>query len=216
MLANIASAARCGYDAGADGFLLTDWGDGGHHQYWPVSWPGIAAASGWSWNVNAEIETLIPYAVDFAFNPDGDGSLGSCLLEFGRIPEAFSHPGVNCNNFWAVMNRPEWSISRSLLQQTTRREIACAVRKLVSWRRRIEKCPPRAPRLVLDELDNASSLARFALESMAARKGRRIDRAAWNDLLRHVIGRHRDLWLARNRAGGLRESMDVLERFFLR
>ena len=51
---------------------------------------------------------------------------------------------------------------------------------------------------------------------MAARKGRRIDRAAWNDLLRHVIGRHRDLWLARNRAGGLRESMDVLERFFLR
>ena len=100
MLANIASAARCGYDAGADGFLLTDWGDGGHHQYWPVSWPGIAAASGWSWNVNAEIETLIPYAVDFAFNPDGDGTLGSCLLEFGRIPEAFSHPGVNCNNFW--------------------------------------------------------------------------------------------------------------------
>ncbi len=216
MLANIASAARCGYDAGADGFLLTDWGDGGHHQYWPISWPGIAAASGWSWNVNAEIETLIPYAVDFAFNPDGDGTLGSCLLEFGRIPEAFSHPGVNCNNSWAVMNRPEWSISRSLLQQTTRREIACAVRKLVSWRRRIEKCPPRAPRLVLDELDNASSLARFALESMAARKGRRIDRAAWNDLLRHVIGRHRDLWLARNRAGGLRESMDVLERFFLR
>lgn len=216
MLANIASAARCGSCFGARGFLLTDWGDGGLHQYWPLSWPGIAAAAGWSWNAAAELEAQIPYAVDFAFNPGGDGTLGSCLLEYGRIPEAFAHPGVNCNNFWAILNRPERRGNQTLLQQATRQEVAAALRKLAVWRRRVETHPPKAPRLVLDELDNSSLLAQLALESMAARKGRRLDRAAWNDRLRHVIGRHRDLWLARNRAGGLRESLGVLERFLLR
>lgn len=216
MLANISSAARCGCEAGACGLLLTDWGDGGHHQYWPISWPGIAAAAGWSWNAAAEIEPLIPAAVDFAFNPGGDGTLGTCLLEYGRIPEQFAHPGVNCSNFWAIMNRPERKNSLALLQQATRQEIASAARKLSALRRRLEIHPPKAPRLVLDELDNSSALVQFALESMAARKGKRIDRAACNDLLRHVIGRHRDLWLARNRAGGLRESMEILERFLLR
>lgn len=216
MLANTASAARSGVAAGACGFLLTDWGDGGHHQYWPLSWPGIAAAAGWSWNSAAEMEVLIPFAIDFAFNPGGDGTLGTALLDYGRIPEAFAHPGVNCNNFWAVMNRPDHRNSLVLLEQTTRREIAAALRKLAAWRRRMETRPPKAPRLVLEELDNSSRFAQFALESMAARKGKRVNRAACNDLLCHVIGRHRDLWLARNRAGGVRESMNQLERFRMR
>ena len=216
MLGNIAASVREGRNAGASGMLLTDWGDGGHHQYWPISWPGIAAAAGWSWNASADIEPLLPYAIDFAFNPGGDGTLGTYLLDYGRIPDVFAHPGVNCNNFWAIMNAPERRGGRELLQQATRQEISAAIRKLASWQRKLETHPPKTTRLVLDELDNSSCLTRFALESMAARKGKRIDRAAWNDQLRHVIGHHRDLWLARNRAGGLRESMNVLERFFLR
>ena len=215
MLQNIATAAREGRKAGAAGMLLTDWGDGGHHQYWPLSWPGVAAAAGWSWNASAEIEGLIPAAIDLAFNPDGDGTLGTALLDYGRIPDAFAHPGANCNNFWAILNAPDRRGNRELLEQATPQEIAGALRKLATLRHRFETHPPKAPRLVLDELENSSSLARLALESMAARKGKRIDRAAWNDALRHVICRHRDLWLARNRAGGLRESMNVLETFFL-
>ncbi|MBS1371086.1 MAG: family 20 glycosylhydrolase [Lentisphaeria bacterium] len=217
MLGNIASAARSGHEAGAAGLLLTDWGDGGHHQYRPLSWPGIAAAAGWSWNASADVETAVPYAVDFAFNPGGSGgSLGAYLLDYGRIVDAFAHPGVNCNGFWAILNAPERRGNRELLELSTRKEIAAAQRKLAAWRRKIETRPPRAPRLVLDELANSSALAHLALEAMAGRKGKSFDRSAWNDGLRHVIGRHRDLWLARNRAGGLRESMGVLERFFLK
>lgn len=216
MFGNIASAARCGHESGAVGLLLTDWGDGGHHQYWPISWPGIAASGGWSWNAGAELETLIPFAIDFAFNPDGDGTLGTFLLDYGRIPDSFAHPGVNCNNFWGILNAPDRRGNRVLFEQATRQEIRAALRRLAAWRRKIEMHPPKAPRLVLDELDNSSLLTRLALESLAARKGGRFDRGAWNDSLRHVIGRHRELWLARNRAGGLRESMNVLENFLKR
>lgn len=213
MFGNIGSAARCGRESGAAGLLLTDWGDGGHHQYWPLSWPGIAAAAGWSWNAASSVEEAVPYAVDFAFNPGGDGRLGELLLDYGRICEAFAHPGVNQTCFWGILNAPGRRCNRELLELATADEAAAALAALASWRGRMTEHPPKAPRLVLDELANSSELARLALESLAARKGGAFDAAAWNDGLRRVIGRHRDLWLARNRAGGLRESMNVLEGF---
>ena len=97
----------------------------------------------------------------------------------------------------------------------TRQEITAALRKLGAWRRKIESHPPKTSDLVLRELENSSDLARLALESMAAHKGKKLNRSVWNDGLRHVIGQYRDLWLARNRAGGLRESMGILERFLI-
>ena len=38
-LANLRAAARAGKKFGAIGFLITDWGDGGHPQPLAVSWP---------------------------------------------------------------------------------------------------------------------------------------------------------------------------------
>jgi len=159
------------------------------------------------------VEEAVPYAVDFAFNPGGDGRLGELLLDYGRICEAFAHPGVNQTCFWGILNAPGRRCNRELLALATVDEAAAALAALASWRGRMTEHPPKAPRLVLDELANSSELARLALESLAARKGGAFDAAAWNDGLRRVIGRHRDLWLARNRAGGLRESMNVLEGF---
>lgn len=174
MLGNISSAARCGHAAGASGMLLTDWGDNGHHQCWPLSWPGIAAAAGWSWNAAADVEAAIPYAIDFAFNPGGNGTLGTCLLDYGRISDAFAYPGVNCNSFWTVLSAPERRDNQERLKQATRQEITAALRKLGAWRRKVESYPPKTSGLVLRELENSSDLARLALESMAARKGKRL------------------------------------------
>jgi hypothetical protein len=47
---NILSAAREGRSAGASGFLLTDWGDNGHWQQLPVSYPAYLFAAAISWN----------------------------------------------------------------------------------------------------------------------------------------------------------------------
>ncbi len=47
---NILSAAQEGRSAGASGFLLTDWGDNGHWQQLPVSYPAYLFSAAVSWN----------------------------------------------------------------------------------------------------------------------------------------------------------------------
>jgi hypothetical protein len=46
-------AVKAGRSAGAAGLLLTDWGDNGHWQQLPISYPGYLFAAGASWNPEA-------------------------------------------------------------------------------------------------------------------------------------------------------------------
>ena len=49
-LANLRAAANAGIKFGAIGYLITDWGDGGHPQPLAVSWPMVLAGAGLAWN----------------------------------------------------------------------------------------------------------------------------------------------------------------------
>ena len=51
--ANLVSAAVEGHRHGASGYLITDWGDHGHLQPPPVSYPGLTAGAALSWNVSS-------------------------------------------------------------------------------------------------------------------------------------------------------------------
>ena len=51
-LANLRAAAKAGKKFGAIGYLITDWGDGGHPQPLAVSWPLFAAGAALAWNAN--------------------------------------------------------------------------------------------------------------------------------------------------------------------
>ena len=50
MLVNITSAAECGAYYGAEGFLLTEWGDEGHPQFPTTSYLPLLVGAGASWN----------------------------------------------------------------------------------------------------------------------------------------------------------------------
>ncbi|MGO8764500.1 MAG: beta-N-acetylhexosaminidase [Limisphaerales bacterium] len=49
-LANLRAAARAGKRFGARGYLICDWGDGGHPNPLAVSWPMLVAGAGLAWN----------------------------------------------------------------------------------------------------------------------------------------------------------------------
>jgi hypothetical protein len=49
-LANLRAAAGAGRKYGAVGYLITDWGDGGHPQPLAVSWPMYLAGASLAWN----------------------------------------------------------------------------------------------------------------------------------------------------------------------
>jgi hypothetical protein len=55
-LANLRAAARAGKKHGARGYLITDWGDGGHPQPLAVSWPMFAAGAALAWNAKTPVD----------------------------------------------------------------------------------------------------------------------------------------------------------------
>ncbi len=215
MLGNIVNALSNGKKAGAAGMLMTDWGDGGHHHYWPISWPGLTYAAGCAWNVasaEAAVEAL-PWAISWGFCPEArDGRLGELLLELGRVVNAFQHRQHNCGIYFLALFGPKWAGTVKALEKISREEVHAARRLLASCRNILARRPPAAPQQVLAELDNGMAMADCALLRLAQLKGSRIDRGAWRDAMRHVIGRHSDLWLTRNRPGGLAESSEALRR----
>ncbi|HEX7617761.1 MAG TPA: glycoside hydrolase family 20 zincin-like fold domain-containing protein, partial [Verrucomicrobiae bacterium] len=60
-LANLRAAAKAGKKFGAMGYLITDWGDGGHPQPLAVSWPMFLAGAALAWNAkNFDESKLVP------------------------------------------------------------------------------------------------------------------------------------------------------------
>lgn len=55
-LINIKNALVNGKKHGAIGFLLTDWGDNGHHQHLPFSMIGLGYAASLGWNLSQDIK----------------------------------------------------------------------------------------------------------------------------------------------------------------
>lgn len=60
-LTNLKSAANAGKKFGAIGYLITDWGDGGHPNPLAISWPMFVAGAALAWNSeNFDESKLIP------------------------------------------------------------------------------------------------------------------------------------------------------------
>jgi hypothetical protein len=95
-LANLRAAARAGKKFGAQGYLITDWGDGGHPQPLAVSWPLFAAGAGLAWNAQSRDERqLVAVLGRDVFDDAGGRATAAAAFELG-----FAHQklGVNAPN----------------------------------------------------------------------------------------------------------------------
>jgi hypothetical protein len=82
-LANLRAAARAGKKFGAIGFLITDWGDGGHPQPLAVSWPMFLAGASLAWKAKGFDESkLIPVLSRDVFE-DATGKIAGAALKLG-------------------------------------------------------------------------------------------------------------------------------------
>ena len=84
MLGNIENAVVSGIKNGAKGMLLTDWGDMGHWQYLPVSYPGFAYAGAISWNSGTSKSlNLERYLNTYVFEGSNQ-DLADIVMDMGR------------------------------------------------------------------------------------------------------------------------------------
>ena len=208
---NILNAMENGIKNHAAGFLMTDWGDNGNHQYPPISWPGICAAAAYSWCLEVNRQADIPEAVDMLITRDCAGVGGAFLQDYGNLYRRLKCKQVNATAmgrglFMKLTDRPDW------FEELAVKDIGAALVELHHLRGHLAGALPEADdgRLMVEELENSMRMAECALLKMLHIKGETIDLPYLTDLLRHVIRKHEELWLARNRSGGLHESSGKL------
>ncbi len=214
---NIRAAAGEGRAAGASGLLLTDWGDNGHWQQLPISYPAYlyAAAMGWNPEGGAALDVEACLSHHLFKDPTGKAARALMILE-----NVYDDGIAHIHNVGTlamllmldlqVYDREQTSSYRGYEFERERSQILEALQLLGE------------ADLQAGDAELVAAELRFTGELMlhAARLGRErfatpglgtdeIPSAVRRELaaeLEGLIERFRSLWLARSRPGGLADS----------
>ncbi|MBT3295383.1 MAG: family 20 glycosylhydrolase [Verrucomicrobia bacterium] len=213
-LANLENAARNGLKYGATGYLITDWGDGGHHQTLPTSYVGFAAGAAYSWNLKSNKTVDLAGAISRHFFQDPTGTLGQFCLDLGRTLNRL--PGLkrhNCSAIGQLMGRG-LATGRLDISKLTRAQYDRAEAWLDKLGAALTDARPAcsdAP-LVMREVTHALTMSRHAINRGRYASFGEGSPEALRHELQQVIMVHEAQWLARNRCGGLHESSAILRK----
>jgi hexosaminidase len=233
-LGNLARAAREGKAAGASGLLITDWGDHGHLQPLSVSMLGLLAGAGFAWNTaDAERpEALdLPRLLDHHAFGDSAAVLGRAAYDLGNAYREAGSLRPNASVlFWSLI-KPERlfspaGVTRQSLEHTLayiERAGGALARARPGTQALVTPAASAAAEgaRVVEELGWARDLLSFACRLGIARTSLSdhddlaalptAERSGLGHELGELIERHRALWLARNREGGLVDSVRRLD-----
>ena len=81
---NIDTACHCAKKYGAQGMILTQWGDGGNHQPWCAMYPAIVHAAACAWGETPTEERVCEALDKFVFL-DATGDFSRALCALGRV-----------------------------------------------------------------------------------------------------------------------------------
>jgi hexosaminidase len=214
---NILGAAAQGRRAGAGGLLLTDWGDNGHWQQLPVSYPAYLLGAAASWNPQAAGEIDIEACLSEHLFRDPSGNAARALMILENVQDEgmlrFRNAGA-----LAVLLIPD-------LQPYHLRELEhfrgydfggeqARIRESLSlleqaeMRSRDGELLRQELRFTADLMMHAARLGkeRFATPGQAVAEIAPSRRAELAVEMEGLIGRYEKLWLARSRPGGLSDS----------
>lgn len=188
MISNVRECAATGRKYGAKGFLAADWGDAGHWQMLPVSFAGFvyAAAEGWYGEGQSNLSEALNHHV---FGGTHDGA---AWIELGNL---YLQTGVfrcNATELFKILSSPaSRGIDPSVGLENIER-IRNGAKVLV--------CTGETK----DEFDFTVDLLLFACDRAEdlIQKRTRV-----RGIPEELKLRYRELWLRRNRPGGLAESV---------
>jgi hypothetical protein len=223
-LGNLRSAAEHGLAHGAVGYLNTDWGDNGHWQFLPVSYLGYAYGAGVSWCLEANRALDLPAALNaFAFR-DPSGAMGRVAYELGNVYQSLGPYFRNASGLVRVLLMPhmhgEQALSeirnmKGITPESFERALAAVGDAMAPIENQRMQRADAA--LVMDEFETAAGLLNHAAKFgqwalLSDPPAARAQQARLADELNELISNYRRLWLARNRPGGLKDSVVRLEK----
>lgn len=216
MVGNIEGCVAAAVDTGAEGVLVTDWGDNGHLQHLPVSEPGFAWGAALSWceatNSSLDLESALSV---HAFD-DASGGVAAALRELGDAHRLVA-PQVPNNSILAMhLYRPRFRMGEGVTGGLTDDDLSAVEASIASARAALaSSTSARADAaLVVGELDTSARLLSLLVRDARARlaAGGALDavpadvRSSFAGELDGLVDEHRAHWPARNRPGGLDDS----------
>ncbi len=94
MLKNVENAVNNGIKYGAEGMIITDWGNTPHLQYLTVSYAGLAYGAALSWNNAAKSQVNLARYLNNSVFQDKSNKMGDAVLELGRYSQFEEHPMI--------------------------------------------------------------------------------------------------------------------------
>jgi len=227
-IGNIRNAVENGLQYGAVGVLNTDWGDLGHWQPLPVSYLGLTYGAALSWGYTQNRELDLPAVLSaFAFHDEAE-VMGKLAYDLGNVyqqPEVFVHNGSIL--FWAYLmpmdrfaeNRPpSWVLGNSREVLQNRQQFAANLRRTIDYVDQVMAQPDKAQMKTPDAdlIEREFATAARMLKHGAKRALFQLDLSVSKQELRvdfdEITAEYRQNWLARNRPGGLEDSLARLRR----
>lgn len=217
-LKNLHNAALNGLKHGAVGYLIADWGDNGHWQPLPVSYPGFACGAALAWSYDANYQQDVARAVSLYAFGDPSGMMGRLAYDLGNT---YLEPELQIPNssvlFHILQESPETTAAREGLTEEGLRKTLAYLNRLLQELPNISLQHPEAD-LIRREFTWAARMLTHACQRglWALAKGRKHEnRELRQELARadgELLDEHRAIWLARNRIGGLGDSQAWFNR----
>lgn len=202
---NIRNAAYHGRARGAAGLLNTDWGDHGHWQTLPVSYLGFAWGAALSWAYDANVSADLPQLLDLYAFEDEAGVMGRLAYDLGNIYKVPGRPGNMLFNVYVSPLKPEVKLDTGIRPRLYR--ALAMIDEIMAPLDRAKMARPDAD-LIKREFAHAAEMLRHgAKRALFQLEGTALSADALAEELDAIITEHRAVWLARNRPGGLEDSV---------
>jgi len=188
MITNIQRAAVVGKHTGAEGMLLTDWGDLGHLQTWPFTLPALVEFAAQSHSIDNWTEDDLASEIDIL---TGSRGLGQWLLDAGRAHQLLECPLSNSTALFHLL-LPKHHKAIEFDSPDIRKSCSAKLQNLAT---RLEDIHWGDQRMKPE----CEIMIQLALCATEGRRPSALDRALF-----------KQCWLERSRPGGLEESLTYL------
>ncbi len=237
-LGSITNSVLAAKDNGGLGIVLTEWGDFGHLQSVIINYAPLAFAGLYSWNANeGTILTLRDFLNQYVFE-DKNNIAADWFIDFSNYYRYENEYSINNTLTFKVFMWGSWSVGDNK-QKTDDEKIAYykarvhenyiptakfrVMQKYFDFKLEeleFTDIQTKDSNLIKEECKHAIDTLRL-VQKLAVSFNKDIDVKERISYLNDIIAGHDDylakekeLWLARSKSGGLKDSIELIENFY--
>lgn len=206
--ANLLDAAETARAHGCGGYLVTDWGDNGHHQPPSVSFGPLVYGGAVAWAVDANRDLPLAAVLDRHVFGDATGRLASALDRLGHQWARTGQRAVNGSPLSAALFP---GVLHMVFGRPDPERVGVVVDEIEAAMAELAAATPTVAdgAVTVAELTQAARMARHGAWRLLGEAGPPADVMA--DDMAELVEGQTVAWLARSRPGGMRDSLARLD-----